>query len=186
MSVMHFFRIPGGESEKKVLQLTKDIVPSIINIQTESCFNVEVKGSLSEEEKTKLLWLFTETFEPNNTSDKSYLTTTDHSAIVEVGPRLAFSTAWSSNCGSMCQACGILSVGRIERSRRYLITSNTPITPEIIASFASIVHDRMTECIYDVPLNSYENGVAAVPVSVIPVLTEGKSALEKINKELGI
>jgi phosphoribosylformylglycinamidine synthase len=183
---MHFFRIPGGQSEKKVLQLTKDIIPSIINVQTESCFNVEVKGSLSEEEKTKLLWLFTETFEPNNTSDKSYLTTTDHSAIIEVGPRLAFSTAWSSNCGSMCQACGIVSVGRIERSRRYLITSNTPITPGTKASFASIVHDRMTECIYDVPLNSYENGVAAVPVSIIPVLTEGKSALERINKELGI
>lgn len=194
--MLHFFRIPGGQSEEKVLQLTKDKVPSIVSCKTESCFNVEVpkgSGTMPEGEREKLLWLFTETFEPENTSDKSYLTIADaaqaHAAIVEVGPRLAFSTAWSSNCSSMCQACGITSVGRIERSRRYLISTSgpsVPLTAEALATFAAIVHDRMTECVYIEPLMTFANGAEAVPVTIVPILTEGKAALEKMNKEKGL
>ena len=175
--MIHFYRIPGGQSEQKVLQLTKDSIPSIVGIKTESCFNVGVTngGELSADEQTKLLWLFTETFEPENTSDKSFLsvTSTTNSAIIEVGPRLAFSTAWSSNCVSMCQACGVSSVDRIERSRRYLIStvSSVPMTSQIIAAFAALVHDRMTECVYAEPLMSYANGEAPAPWEIVPVLT---------------
>ena len=180
---MHFFRIPGGQSEEKVLRLTKDCIPSIVSIKTESCFNVGLinGGKLPAEEQTKLLWLFTETYEPENTADKSFLSVaanSPNSAIIEVGPRLAFSTAWSSNCISMCQACGVTSVDRIERSRRYLITTepSVPITGQIMAAFAALVHDRMTECVYSEPLMSYANGEAAVSVQIIPVLT-GKHAI---------
>lgn len=175
--MIHIFRIPGGQSERNVLQLTKDSIPSIVAVQTESCFNIGVaKGqNLSAGERAKLLWLFTETFEPKNIRDKTFLSVTSstNSAIIEVGPRLAFSTAWSSNCVSMCQACGVVSVDRIERSRRYVITTaaSVPITKEIISAFAALVHDRMTECIYTEPLMSYTNGETAVPVTIVPVLT---------------
>jgi phosphoribosylformylglycinamidine synthase len=175
--MIHIFRIPGAQSEQKVLQLTKDSIPSIVGVQTESCFNIgAVKGAaLSADEHSKLLWLFTETFEPKNINDKSFLSlqSSTNSAIVEVGPRLAFSTAWSSNCISMCQACGVKSVDRIERSRRYKITTaeSVPMTKEIIAAFAALVHDRMTECVYTEPLMSFANGEAPEPVHIVPVLT---------------
>ena len=175
--MIHIFRIPGDQSEKKVLQLTKDSIPSIVAVQTESCFNIGVTKDqiLSADERTKLLWLFTETFEPKNIRDNSFLSVSSstNSAIIEVGPRLAFSTAWSSNCVSMCQACGVVSVDRIERSRRYVITTaaSVPITKEIISAFAALVHDRMTECVYSEPLMSYANGEAAVPVTIVPVMT---------------
>ena len=38
--------------------------------------------------------------------------------IVEVGPRLNFSTAWSANAVSICESCGVSKVNRIEQSRR--------------------------------------------------------------------
>lgn len=175
--MIHIFRIPGAQSEGKVLQLTRDTIPSIVSVQTESCFNVGVATgkSLSAKEHSKLLWLFTETFEPKNISEKSFLAapSSNNSAIVEVGPRLAFSTAWSSNCVSMCQACGITSVDRIERSRRYVISTeaSVSITKEITAAFAALVHDRMTECVFNEPLMSFANGVAPVPVEIVPVMT---------------
>ena len=192
--MLHFFRIPGGQSEHKILQVTQGKIPSIVSVQTESCFNVEViNGSLSEADRDKLLWLFTETFEPENTKDHSYFALSEaaktYSAIVEVGPRLAFSTAWSSNCASMCQACRIAGVGRIERSRRYLIATSgpsVPLTKEAVTAFAALVHDRMTECVFTEPLLSFANGVQAAPVTVVPVLTEGKAALERLNKEKGL
>ena len=119
--MLHFFRISGGQSPR-----AQDIgkIPSIVSVQT--CFNVEVIDvSLSEADRDKLLWMFTETFEPENTKDHSYTSrcrrrqpSKTYSAIVEVGRRLAFSTAWSSNCVSMCHACRIAGVGRIERSPR--------------------------------------------------------------------
>ena len=182
-TMLHFFRVPGPESEDKVLQAIRDKVPSVTRVQTEACFNVEVLHAgqqLSELERGKLLWLFTETFEPESTrSDASYLSiapgAASYSAIVEVGPRMAFSTAWSSNCASMCQACGIASVGRIERSRRYLIATSgpaVPLTPADVAAFATLVHDRMTECVYAAPLQSFANGALPTPVAVIPVLSE--------------
>ncbi len=39
--------------------------------------------------------------------------------IVEVGPRMNFTTAWSTNAVSVCHACGLTKIKRIERSRRY-------------------------------------------------------------------
>ena len=43
------------------------------------------------------------------------------SYVVEVGPRMNFSTAWSTNALAICRACGISGdkVEKIEQSRRY-------------------------------------------------------------------
>ena len=61
--MLHFFRIPGSQSEHKILQLTQGKIPSIVSVQSESCFNAEViNGGLSEIDRDKLLWLFTETY----------------------------------------------------------------------------------------------------------------------------
>ena len=177
--VLPFFRIPGPQSEQKVLQLIRDRVHSVTSVQTEACFNVDcTSGSLTDEEKSKLLWLFTETFEPEFTRDTTFLAVKagqeSCSAIVEVGPRMAFSTAWSSNCVSMCQACGISNVNHIERSRRYLISTSgpsVPLTKEDIVAFAALVHDRMTEYVYTAPLKSFESGSVPESVKIIPLLT---------------
>jgi phosphoribosylformylglycinamidine synthase len=44
----------------------------------------------------------------------------------------------------------------------------------------------MTECRYPEPLTTFETGVAPEPVREIPVLEEGRAALEKINREMGL
>eukprot|EP01041_Mallomonas_annulata_P005254 gene5254-10510_t len=185
-----FDKIPGG-LEAHLLRKIKTILPTLSDIQSEYCFNVEVttEAPLTPIEKEKLMWLFAETFEPENTGESTFLSSESNanSLIIEVGPRLAFTTAWSSNCVSICQACGIGSVGRIERSRRYLITSaDRSFNDEEISQFSSLIHDRMTECVYSTPLLSFESGIPPQPVTIVPVLSEGRSALERINKEKGL
>ena len=92
-----------------------------------------------------LLWLFTETFEPELCGLTSFLSAQEpdpehpHSAIVEAGPRLAFASAWSSNAVSICEACGISCVKRIEKSRRYLVNSLTPLTESDLSVFSGMV-----------------------------------------------
>lgn len=43
-------------------------------------------------------------------------------------------------------------MNRLERSRRFKLTSTRPLTDAERAAFAALVHDRMTEEIYAQPL----------------------------------
>ena len=44
----------------------------------------------------------------------------------------------------------------------------------------------MTETRYPEPLSSFETGMSPEPVFSIPVLEEGRAALERVNRELGL
>ena len=105
---------------------------------------------------------------------------------MEVGPRLTFNTAWCTNAVSVCGSCGLGQVRKIERSRRYQLESAVPLSPHDENSFLELVHDRMTECVYREPLQTFKTGAEPDPVFTIPILEEGRSALEKINREAGL
>ncbi|MCS7215078.1 MAG: phosphoribosylformylglycinamidine synthase, partial [Thermodesulfovibrio sp.] len=119
--ILRFYR-KGALSEYKTQQLLKRIHSEISNeikdIQTEFCYYILTESPLSNNELTILKWLLAETFEPQNFSDKSFLSS-ENGMIFEVGPRLNFSTAWSTCAVSVCHSIGIKKIQRIERSRRY-------------------------------------------------------------------
>lgn len=61
---------------------------------------------------------------------------------MEVGPRLSFTTAWSANAVSICRACAVEEVTRIEQSRRFLLTVSdgaAALDEEQIRKFTSMV-----------------------------------------------
>ncbi len=196
MSLLHFYRIPAlSESKKKALLSTvhQKISPEIRDIHTEFCFNIEITDTsapLTPEELKILQWLLAETFEPENFSVNSFLTlltsrfTNYH--LFEVGPRMNFTTAWSTNAVSVCHACGLHKITRIERSRRYLIETKNELTDEQREDLLKEVHDRMTECLYPETLSTFETGIMPEPVYDVLLIEDGKSALEKINKEMGL
>jgi phosphoribosylformylglycinamidine synthase len=99
---------------------------------------------------------------------------------------MSFTTAWSTNAVAVCHACGLDKVRRIERSRRYALRTRSPLRPEQETAFLTQVHDRMTECPYPEPLESFAIGIEPEGVIDIPVLQEGKSALERVNREMGL
>jgi phosphoribosylformylglycinamidine synthase len=195
--ILHFYKTPGDESTLQLMKHLQERYPFISELATEDCFNVEIKNLIkfNTEEKEKLIWILSETFQPENLQMVTSLNCENllKQRILEVGPRLAFSTAWSSNCLSMCQACGIETIQRIEKSRRYLITFSEEIPTtllekekELMEGLHSLLHDRMTECVYSTPLKSFENGVVAEPVQYIQVMELGRQALEAINNEKGL
>jgi len=192
--LLHLFRVPGlsEPSYVRLLAKAKEVVPGLEEIKSEMCFNIEVEGGsqvLSEEQTQALHWLLTETFEPDGFASTSFLSSSEEegkSALVEVGPRLNFSTAWSSNAVSICAACGLESVTRLERSRRFLLTASQPIPASAVEAFTGLVHDRMTEMPYPAPLQSFESGMHPEPCTTIPVLEKGRPALEQINTTKGL
>jgi len=49
-----------------------------------------------------------------------------------------------------------------------------------------LVHDRMTECVYLLPLESFDSGLLPQPTTIIPIVENGEALLRKVNKELGL
>ena len=249
MSLLHLYRGPALSPAKKhalLLAAKQNVHPEIEDVETEYCFNIQTTAPLSDGEIKILRWLLTETFEPENFSDKSFLTgnpplppfnkggkkrgdfnkgvenkddfsqegqgvTLSHSSlltphcILEVGPRMNFTTAWSTNAVSVCHACGLTKIARIERSRRYKLQlkkrvqgfedprgqakdnlSLESLNPRILEPFLSLVHDRMTECLYPETLTTFATGMQPEPFSIVPLIEEGRDALKKINIEMGL
>ncbi|HEX8949945.1 MAG TPA: phosphoribosylformylglycinamidine synthase, partial [Dissulfurispiraceae bacterium] len=185
--LFHMYRAPALSLYRKSILLSavrERIDPDITDIETEFCFNIETSAPLTDEELAVLKWLLSETFEPENFSQKSFLA----GNILEVGPRMNFTTAWSTNAVAVCHACGLAKIKRIERSRRYKLLrgrqgGKQQGSPE---SLLDLIHDRMTECQYPEPLDTFETGMRPEPVKIVPLIEEGRSALADINREMGL
>jgi phosphoribosylformylglycinamidine synthase len=146
----------------------------------EHCFYIEACAPLRAQEVSILNWLLAETFEPEKLNSRSFLAA-PADRIVEVGPRLNFETAFSTNAVAICRACGMGGITRLEKSKRWILPPQ-----ENRARFLSAHHDRMTECEYPHPLESFETGLVPEPVVTIPLLEGGPAALERVNRELGL
>lgn len=136
------------------------------------CFNIESSESLSKEELSQLRLLFADGFIENTVSQSPYFR---GDRVVEVGPRLNFATAWSSNMVSICRATGLDKISRVERSRRYLAPDEIDIN-----DFTEKNHDRMTECVYPEPLSTFETGIEPEAVYDIDLIGKGPAGLQEI------
>jgi phosphoribosylformylglycinamidine synthase len=223
MNLLHLYRRPVLSPAKKddlLSTLRQKLSPEIRDIETEYCFNIETSEPFSNEELNILKWLLAETFETENFSDKSFLTYNStqtslippllkgdiegskggkrelYHCLFEVGPRMNFTTAWSTNAVSICHSCGLTKVIRIERSRRYRLIFNQFSTFSsqqfndfcllFVARYSSLFYDRMTECTYTEPITIFETGLKPEPIYTVPLLEEGKNALKKINSVMGL
>jgi phosphoribosylformylglycinamidine synthase len=133
------------------------------------CFNIDSTRALTTEELHRLRLLLADGFIAETVSLTPVLT---GERVVEVGPRLNFATAWSSNLVSICRATGLDCVTRAERSRVYAVPEG-----EDMATFIAANHDRMTECHYAEPLTTFETGITPEPVYAVDLLGKGPDAL---------
>ena len=147
-----------------VTQLHRQLTPNFAY-----CFNIESSRPLEPQEMERLRLILADGFLVETVSLQPQLT---GERVVEVGPRMNFATAWSSNMVSICRAVGLDVVSRVERSRRYLVDSDDDLD-----TFIAKNHDRMTECVYDKPLTTFETGVQPEPVYEVDLKTKGADGL---------
>lgn len=201
-NILRFYSFPGLSPGRHDVIFSKLKSASsrleVTDLSTEICFNVSVQGndSLDSGELKNLLWLLTNSFKKENIRRSSFLDETTEAdgcgkILIEIGPRLNFSTAWSTNAVSICRSIGLVRIDRIERSCRYLIqvrpkNESTHITKEEENAFVAKLHDRMTECRYDKPLTSFKVNVQPEQCYEVDVMCHGRTALEKVNRDLGL
>ncbi|XP_068599770.1 phosphoribosylformylglycinamidine synthase [Brachionichthys hirsutus] len=189
MAVVRFYsdEAVGGRASQRAAKLYPHL-----SIASELCYNVELAGcrSLGAEQKEVLLWLFGPPLRTEPLSESPNLAEGSEEKLVEIGPRLNFSTAWSTNAVSICQSVGLTRVTRVEVSRRFLIKPrNGRRLKELSGDIKKLIeclHDNMTECIYQRPVTSFAVEVKPQPVFEVDVLGKGRAALEKANGDLGL
>ena len=202
--MIKYYRFPGVSecSHQEILQKLQKISPRVSWLATETCFYIQLNDGckLSVEDEKKLLWVLASPFDEKNISKSSYL---DDKSIqdperryitLEIGPRLNFSTAWSTNAVSICHSIGLLPIKRIEESLRYLIgfdndcDSTVPIdyNTKLINTLADVLHDKMTQCVYKQPLQSFDVDIKPEEWFEVDILSTGRYALEKVNQDLGL
>jgi len=107
---------------------------------------------------------------------------------VYVLPRSGTISPWSSKATDIAQACDLNAVDRIERGICYGLKFQGKVGDGEVRSLAALLHDRMTEALFD-------NGEAAaalfeehepVPVSTVSILEGGRKELVKANADLGL
>jgi phosphoribosylformylglycinamidine synthase len=187
-SMQRLYSRPGlepGQIGRIVSKAQASGVP-VVALDTEFCFNVEMQTKLSGEQQKMVEWCLTENGHSMGSAPTLLATDTIKQIMIEVGPRFNFTSAWSTNCVSVLKAADVPGIPRVERSRRHLFTLSEPVSEKTLALLLPIIHDRMTEMLYEKPVDSFDAGYSVKPVKWIPILSKGRKALEEINAELGL
>lgn len=187
--IIHYYRktepphslLPSVKEQLKAAGFDED-VEHLNGVETESCFNILLTSEPSGIESSRLEWLLAETFEKDNLQLEESALSGD---VMEFGPRMTFTSAFSSNAVGICQACN-LPVERCELSLRYKFLVSSPLSEDALRAIKGMLHDRMTQEEYAEPITTFDSGASAEPVQTIPILAEGRPALEKINAERGL
>ncbi|KAG9433610.1 phosphoribosylformylglycinamidine synthase [Apis mellifera carnica] len=189
MDIIRFYKIPGlksGQLKSKfndIIQITNQIN----SVETEFCYYVEIKEHLTEEELKVLKWILSSPLESHNLkSSSTFNEKLNNCLIIEIGPRLNFSTAFSSNAVSICRSVNLNKITRIEVTTRYYIKHNGMIDKKIEDSITDVLHDKMTEYKYMKPIKTFDHGFRPENWFEVDVLKEGRIALEKVNSKLGL
>ena len=105
--------------------------------------------------------------------------------LLLVVPRLGTISPWSSKATEIAKLCGLSKIERIERGIAYRVRGELADAGKEIAP---LLHDRMTQTV----LRRIDEAEALftraepLPVGRIPLLDEGRQALERADRELGL
>ncbi|XP_011311335.1 phosphoribosylformylglycinamidine synthase [Fopius arisanus] len=188
MGIQRFYKSPGllsGQLTNKINAVTQ-VSKFVSTLETELCFYVESTGELSKDEGNILTWILSPPFQSQNLRSSNFSKLSDYDLIIEIGPRLNFSTPFSTNAVSICKSAGLENITRLEVATRYLVRCNGKIDKKCEEAIVSLLHDRMTQCRYLKPLQSFDHGFRPESWFDVNVLRDGRSALEDVNSRLGL
>jgi phosphoribosylformylglycinamidine synthase len=102
-------------------------------------------------------------------------------------PRPGTISPWSSKATEIARVCGLDAVLRIERGTLYRLAVGTPASPELREQLAALLHDRMTEAVFEDPAEASRLFVqeTARPLRTVSLRT-GPGALNDANRDLGL
>ena len=151
-------------------------VPSVRAVSARFVHFVELTATLDADEARVLDALLT--YGP-----KGEVTERDGLVRIVV-PRIGTVSPWSTKATEIARRCGLAKVRRIERGVRYAIEG----IEDGGAVPYELLHDRMTESVLAHEADAEKLFTTQTPrrLTSVPVLAQGKRALEEANRALGL
>ena len=113
----------------------------------------------------------------------------ERGALLLVVPRPGTISPWSSKATDIVHHCGLDVVRRVERGVAFHVAgAGGPPAAADLETLAPLIHDRMTQAV----LTDVESAavlfahVQPRPLATIPMLRDGRAALEHANRDLGL
>lgn len=106
-----------------------------------------------------------------------------------VAPRLGTISPWSSKASDIFRYCGVTGVQRVEHAMYMAVAQNGRIlSREVLGTAAlNVLHDRMIEGVFTAEeLPNFFITAKPARGKVFNVLKEGRAALERANREIGL
>ncbi len=162
---------------RQKLEALRGRVPALSDLHAEFVHFVDVSRPLTENEAGVLARLL----HYGPTRAPKSLTGLERFVV----PRLGTISPWSSKATDIARIAGLDAVRRLERGVRWTLVG---VTEADVAALSPLLHDRMTETVL-----SDEGAAEALfrraeprPLSTVPLLAEGREALVRANKALGL
>ena len=113
---------------------------------------------------------------------------TDAGELFLVVPRPGTISPWSSKATDIARNAGLAAVARIERGISYRVLADAPLEDPQRAYLAPLLHDRMVEAVFTsfAAAEQLFAVQAPRPLARIPLLAEGRAALVRADRELGL
>ncbi len=186
--------IPGSSvlsafKRERLLSKMKSAGIPIANLVARYEHHVLIEQALTEAEQQRLKQLLDYGLPVNaeDIQDKK-------SVSLRVLPRLGTISPWASKATDIAHNCGLTGIKRIERGIEYILIpekgllGSKQFTEAQLGSIAAMLHDRMTETVVDVDFDGQAlfRVLEGKPLQTVPVLSQGKAALNQANTELGL
>ncbi|XP_034668475.1 phosphoribosylformylglycinamidine synthase [Drosophila subobscura] len=197
MVILRYYDVEAFDKaeQQSVLRRVQKEDPSVVAVQMERCYHLEYTAELSHSMPLVelLIWLVKQPMDSGKSLTKQpslKMAKKERQLLLEIGPRFNFSTPYSTNCVNIFHNLGYTEVRRMESSTRYLLTFGYD-GPRELSKYALMLGDRMTHCLYtaeNIPKQSFDEQLPSGQTDwhFVPVLEQGRAALQKINQELGL
>lgn len=165
---------------EKLLQAVKQVQPAVQSIDSEYQHLVHLDGELTEMELARLEQLLE--YGPTMAS------VAHQGQRLYVLPRVGTISPWSTKATDIISRCGLQKVRRVERAIAFYVMAPTEFSGAELDEISNVLHDPMTESV----VYQLEDAAALFdvaepqPLTEIPLLQQGKSALVSANIGLGL
>ena len=168
----------------QLLARLRAVAPAVLAVEARFVHLVAVAAPLAASEEAVLDRLLTYGPREEATAPVAALNT----VALLVVPRFGTISPWASKATDIARGCGLTQVNRIERGVRYTLQASTPLAAASVEALAALLHDRMTDTVLtdETAAAGLFSHTAPRELATVPVVAEGRAALEGANRRLGL
>src|SRR5450830_39513 len=169
---------------EKILNSLKSTAPNVSQLAAEFWHFVWADSELAPLQQETLKQILT------YGSKSAQLVNAAQGELFLVIPRVGTISPWASRATDIVKHCGLQSVLRVERGIAYYAETKDgmPLTDAEKVALKALIHDRMTEMVFNTLADAaklYHHAEPA-PMASVDVLAGGKAALNQANADMGL